>query len=82
LNEEFEKLLWHRLASHRELEDIEKGITIEGKINELLLRFETEIKRGIDIYSNDFESERLPVTGLKPTENERYIKPNRLIISK
>jgi hypothetical protein len=82
LNEEFEKLLWRRLGSHRELEDIEKGITIEGKINELLHRFETEIKRGVDIYSDDFEPERLPVSGLKPTDNEKHIKPNRLIISK
>jgi hypothetical protein len=82
LNEEFEKLLWRRLASHHELEQIERGITIEGKINELLLKFETQIKRGIDIYSNDFEPERLPVAGLKPTDNEKYIKLNRLIISK
>ncbi|GAM33782.1 hypothetical protein TCE0_013f00935 [Talaromyces pinophilus] len=73
LNEEFEKLLWRRLGSHRELEDIERGITIEGKINELLHRFETEIKRGVDIYSDDFEPERLPVSGLKPTDNEKCV---------
>jgi hypothetical protein len=64
------------------LEQPEKGITIEGKINELVLKFETQIKRSIDIYSNDFEPERLPVAGLKPADNEKYIKPNRLIISK
>ncbi|OKL64182.1 hypothetical protein UA08_00533 [Talaromyces atroroseus] len=80
LNEEFEKLLWHRLASHRELE--KDGITIQGKINELMYRFETQTKRGVDIYSDEFEPEYLPVTGLKPTDQEKYTRPNRLIITK
>uniref|UniRef100_A0A093VIN4 Heat shock 70 kDa protein 12B n=1 Tax=Talaromyces marneffei PM1 TaxID=1077442 RepID=A0A093VIN4_TALMA len=67
-------------ASHTELEEIEKGIAIEGKINELLLKFETQIKRGVDIYSSDLEPERLFVGGLTAKDNEKYIKPNRLII--
>jgi hypothetical protein len=80
LNEEFEKLLRHRLAGHHELEKY--GMTIEGKINELVQKFETDIKRSVDIYSDDFEGEILPIAGLVPTENERYMRPNRLVISK
>lgn len=80
LNEEYEKLLWRRLASHHELE--KGGVTIQGKINELVYDFETNMKRSLDIYGDNFKGEKVTVSNLEPREGENYMIPNKLKISK
>ncbi|QKX56906.1 uncharacterized protein TRUGW13939_04014 [Talaromyces rugulosus] len=77
LNEHFEQLLRERLEGETYLNidtgDLTKSISIDGIIDSLVIDFENQDKRNVDITDSNFSGQDVFVYGLRPNKDKNFV---------